>query len=559
MSSLRHVESGPDGIDLLIHRADGSKTERRYVVRAHLEPLNALDVDGGLYYHVKIDDVETTVQADELFEKLRREGKVLSRRDVEDSVSAVLEHATRGKIVKGHAALGIYVRPDGTFEFCERPHTLFAEQENAYRNATAALACVATKEMTQAYLAFAAKLHIYESYPAMGLGAIGPFAYPLRQRGVLVPHLYAWGPPGLGKSAVNRAYSSKLYGRLEEAADDLGSRFRFAAIMAAAGTPVCVEECEMFEPKMGPALKVSAERPITDKRGQQDLGMVTYPSLSTLLMSGNTIPFSAPSVLVRIIAPRFDATAVGRRHAKDVRQVFDALFASLQAIGFDLLRSSLKRFPTIGSLEAEIQRLRIEIEDAYTLPFSDPRRALAHAVVLVGLGMWGDFARSKGLEWTAPSPPDYVRSMVRPIEVSTTEGSVEAVEKLVSWFKLWRVRNTVGGIVRGQDEVWLQGDLGPVRGAWIGRAILDDYNGSTSPEYQISSLAELGRQSARRFGLKLEDVAGSDGRGVVKKWMAGNVRAVFVSDEELSAEEAKVASAPVLVPSAVPSNWGDEL
>jgi hypothetical protein len=538
LGDAARIELKVDGIDHVVETKDGGE-RRTYVVSGHVEPLEPLDVDGDYFVRVRLDR-EIVVRPDELVKILRREGRVMSRRYVDDAIGAMVSKLMPRPVRQVHATLGVYARADGKLEFCDAPHPLYKEQETALADSQTALGVEGTKADVEAYVGLVDRLQKYEILPAMGLAAIAPFALVLRQRNVLVPHLFHWSPQhGLGKSKVAEAFTERLYARRPIGADALASEFRFASQMDAAGLPLCVNEASGLEQrKVGAAFKDAAEREVVDKRGQPDLGMVTYRARSVLLLTGNAFPFSNPSVLVRILGVRFDDRKARERHHKEARQEFDVLMSRLRPIGYDLTRYALSRYEYLERLVVEVEILRGNIEKAYPGELRDPRRAQAWACVYLGLELWESYASFRGAEWKRPNVQEFVDWVVVPVEASTFEGGIVAVHRFASWWARFRVMNLDRtGTAKGFGQLWttdaIRAGEDMISGTLVPSAVLDDYNANTEPEFTISSLAELGRQVSTEWGLDLADIAGKDGRGLVRKISGkGNVRVVFVPETE---------------------------
>src|SRR2546427_2132250 len=449
----------------LVRDVGGKHEDRHDVLKGRVMPVEQLDVEGDRLFSVDLGgNKPVTMDATEIFKSLQRGGRTVGKSYSENLrvLNTILYDATEGKVRHVRATLGIYADPEGRLELCTAPHPVKQEQEEVCRDAGRALKRQTNAGDVQGYLDFATKFRPHEVLPAMGLGAIAPFALPLRERGVLVPHWYAWSPQsGLGKSRVAEAFSERLYARSAETGDALNSPFRFPVDMEAAGLPLCVNEADRLDPrKVGPALKTSAEQAILGKRGTPDLGHVTYRSRGVFLFTGNALSITSRPELARVLVSRFDDSAYRERRMRAARSTFDALFNSLPPVGFELVRAGVERFPTIGDLLKEIERTRGEIEENFLGPLSDTRRAQAHAVMYVGLKIWEHFARKVGLSWTCPTISAFVRDVVVPIEGAGSETGALALQHFQRWWEYERQHNVDrSGLSVGQGVSWIPDSL----------------------------------------------------------------------------------------------------
>jgi len=538
------VEWDDNGIDFIhetVLRSGDVVQNRRNVVLGHLEAIARLQIDDETFYVVK-QDRETICRADELIRKLKREGRVVSRSHVEDSVNAILNRPGIRE-GRGHSAVGVYADESGGLKLCADSHLLYPlykEQDTVTREISKALEYESKPDDVTAYLDLVTKFRSYEVFPAMGIAAIAPFALLLRGNGILLPHLYHLSPEhGLGKSAVARAFSESLYGRLAVTADSFDSEFRFACTMDSAGVPVCIEEADKLkQEKLASALKASAERDVCDKRGQVDLGMITYRSRSCLFLTGNGLPFSSLSVLTRFLAIRFDDGQAANRHRPAARKEFEGIVKRLRPIGFELTRHALKRWPTREALLKEVEEYCQEIERAFPKNFHDSRRAASYSTVYMGLVIWEDFAREWGTKWTRPTVQEFVDFVVLPIEDSTFETGILPVMKFVRWWAWWRATNIdpKTGDTKGMGVTFMhhsvKGETGSIDGSLVTSEVIEAYNEKAEPGFRISSSIELARQVLSAYCIEAKEIGGEGMRGLVRKFGGVSKRCVFVPDEE---------------------------
>ncbi|MGC2290044.1 MAG: hypothetical protein WA688_09355, partial [Thermoplasmata archaeon] len=151
-----------------------------------------------------------------------------------------------------------------------------------------------------------------------------------------------------------------------------------------------------------------------------------------------------------------------------------------------------------------------------------------------------------GIDWAAPSIPEFVLDVVAPIEAGATEMEITAISAFRDFLAMFRVEHTVrktsvyehgGGIeesdsVKGEGTIMLDSGidvnegrdgLAPKRiaGDWVRAPVLDRYNAEqdrrSRPELRFGSLKELSECAAREAGLPGEAFLRYDkGRGLWK-------------------------------------------
>jgi hypothetical protein len=548
MGDRGRVELFADRLEFVTPNRKGE--DRSPVIDGHLEALSRHVLDGESYYRVRFDGDEFVAQAGAVRKRLDRAGAILDARRAADATSAVLRVATRGRVLEGHAAFGVYCDKDGKLALDDRPLPLHDEQRDVSDQLAEAAAHPVSRADVQAYVDLVSNrdpfFHLYEILPAFGLSASAPFALELRKRGVLVPHLMHVSPDvgGLGKSTNELALSESLYGRRQDSCDSIESKYRLGAIFDAGGTPFTLEESEHLSPKLAPALKEAAERAVVTKRGLPELGMLTYLSRGVGFLNGNAFPLKSTPTRARFLVVEYDVRMASVRHSAKERRRLKEVTDRLRPVGWELVRFAIRRFGTIDGLLGEIESARKEIEDASRVEFEDARRGQAWAVVWVGLGIWEEYAASQGVEWKRPTLTEFVSSVVRTVESSTYESVDRAAFAFERWFTTWRVKNTrhvhvEGGltvVTEGEGELFQPGDLDGRNGYWIREPLLDLYLRETPPELRFDGFAPLSRALADAFGLDRARATGADGRGAVRKFQGRDKRCCFLPDEAAPGE-----------------------
>jgi hypothetical protein len=531
---------------ILVRWNRGDHIEETPVIAGHVRPIRQIDLDGDIFFEVHLDRIIVTTAVG-LLKILDAEAKIHAHGPVRDVLPQVLLHFAPDPI-KAHPTFGVYDAA-GALEICSAPMPVQKEQEIAWRQ----IGDVITRGDARpdewgAYAELLELVHPYEVLPAMGMGAIAPFAFTLRKRGIIVPHVWHYSTEtGLGKSLIAEAFSQKLWGRPSITGDALNSNFRFAALLDGAGVPLWVEEGEKLDVKLrGADLKAVSEREIVDKRGTQDLGMITYSARSVLVFTGNAFPFESSSVLARFVAPRFDGSMQRARQAN--KDKADALRERLAPIGGALVRSAVAATPRTDELLARIRMTEGEIRVAYPGTFQDVRRAQVWAVVYAGLEMWSRAFAAAGVSWRAPTIPVFVHDVVLPIERYTYEGVQGPIDAFRSWWKMWRVRfRDKHDVPRGRDEIWCDEDLDvggvAVSGTWVTKAVLEEYNHQAAPDMKVASLPELARSAASAHRIPHHLVLDPAGGGKVKRIGMSTQRAAFVPESAAPEPEEESAGA----------------
>jgi hypothetical protein len=541
----------PNGISLKILR--GKEDLIIPVITGFLKPVRSVVVEGWTYFEVFISPTEKVVASnEELFKRLRRDGRIRKKRLGEDVLVEVLwELASQSGTA--FPTFGLYQREVREFELVTEPVPVQEHQRTAADKVGNALLYEATKEDLEVFFHFEDHFKPFELYPAMGLTAISPAAYLLRSLGIFVPHAFHWSRAhGLGKSSLASDLSLGVWGREWATGDGLNSEFRLAAELDACCTSVIVDEAEQIDfRRLGAMIKTSCERPIVTRRGTTLLTTVPYASRSVLFLTGNNLPPRSGALLTRFLAPRFDSGLAVERRARKAE--YDKLRQQVRPVG-KLLATSLKdEFPTAQELLPCIRDLELQISKTAGPVFQDIRRPQMWAVVYAGLQVWARAAKARGLDWKPPSISEFVSKVALPVDYMTFEGKETIVDSFRSWFALWKNRNVSkvteyhdGGRrgertefredVRGRGTLFEEEELVVgkriVRGVWVTKPLVDEYNKQAAPDLQIGSLRELATVAADDYSIPHELVLDSKDGKPLHRPTGKRARAAFVPDEE---------------------------
>ncbi len=529
-----------DGLYLVHFTANGGESER-IVVDGHIEILEHLKVDGDSYWHLKTEE-ERLLSFRGIKRELTEEGRVLDRRNLDDVLAAMLRAGPAAR--ESHATFGVYSK-DGSLEICTDPVPVKAEQEKAWEMIGALVDRGVVPEELEAYRSMLDFWHPWEVLPAFGLGIMAPFSLLLRERKILVPHLFNWAPEmDLGKSITAMIASDRLWGLEHISGPGLNSEFRLASQLDAICLPRAVEEAERLKASLWPTLKESAERRLADKRGTPDLGMVDYWSRSVLLLTGNSLPISTESVLKRFLVNRFDSGS--RLERKSQSTEVDTSFNELQPIGFQLLRWAVEKWPTEEALLYVFKGFEDDIRKAES-KWASPKRPQVWACVYLGLRIFEEGCRRTGVAWKVPPIEIFVKEIVTRVESATWQMRRSHVERFHSWLEMYMARNEITvregeetrTVVRGEGKIFrpdtLEVKKERVPGYWVTSSLLDEYNRMADGEERIPTLAELAKQAADYRGLPYEDVLdmeeGKSPQARAVKIGGKSVRAAFVGGE----------------------------
>lgn len=537
LSDTESVSWAPDGIVLIVNRVDHDGWRR--VVRGQVKPLVKIDVDGDVCFKYDLGDSRVDIGSiDKVIAQLGREGRILCRNRAADALAAVFDGATT-VAVKGHATYGVY-SDGGKLSVCEEPVPVMDEQQDAWEQVKQYVAREVIRDEIKAYIDILSHWHGYEILPSIGVGLVTPFSPVLRAKGVMLPHVSNWAPEhDLGKSTTALIASEYMFGLEAISGSSINSDYRLAAYMNSICLPRVIDESEKLDRKLWPAIKESAERWRGTSRVTRELKMRSYFNRSSLLLTGNTFPVDAPSVLKRIEVARFDSSArLARRHASDE---LDRNLCSLQPIGFQLIRWGVEAFKTEKALLEMLTEITDDIRKERS-SWVSPKRPQAAACMYLGLKILEIGCQKVGIDWQAPAIATFVAEVISPIESSTWELRQSPVDHFSSWFAMFRAEHTKvmtdsSGercrIVVGEDEVFANDCVivngKTVPGFAVTSALLAKYNRQTEESNQIPSLKELAIQTADQMGIPYNQVLDSDMKHVAKRKIGlSRQRAAFI-------------------------------
>ncbi len=538
-------------------------TKDRFVFQAPLEVTEHYFVDGTDYWRVLVDGRALDLLPFQgLTQALRKTGHVIGRMHLDDCVGAVLANESP-PVKEAFATYGVFEKED-RLELCENPIPVKPLQMVAWDRMEPFISYTPSKADLEAYVDLQNFWNPYEILTPLGLGLAAPFAYLLRGHNVMFPHYFAWSPePDLGKSVSALACSRSLFATESASGSAIASTrndFRLIANLDSACLPLTVDEGEEIPRSLFPTLKESAERQEVSQRGRQDQTVEHFLSRRVLLITGNNQPIRMESVLKRFLIPRFDSSARVQRADKNRRRELDTLFRHLKPVGFQLIRWAVSRWPTIRDLLDEFRAWENTIDG--TRDWHSSKRPQAWACVYLGLQILEEGCEKLHVDWSAPSITDFLQRVVEPVETATWGMERRPLERFLSWFDMWRVRNvqrvaevgegtvyTVDSI-RGYGEIFDEttlsvptermGDLvtrsREFRMWRVRSSLLDEYNRYVDPAARIANKAELSRMTADHLGIPYEMVLERDGAKVVR--LGGKPHRVGFVPQSLETEEA---------------------
>ena len=491
------AELDENGIKLLRIKSDGALPEvlgEKKIITGTFKPVRKIQLENGeTIFEVHTSRVVRGT-APEILNYLTQTGAVVNRARASDAVNAILT-GIELPTTKGHAAVGVYSN-DGRLELCLEPYTRSDSQERIWRQIKRRCVKELKAEYIQPYLSVLQLWHACEVLPAFGLSVMAPFAYVLRENGILVPYLYHLSPEsGLGKTELLKIFSTRLFGLNLLSSDAIRTEFRLADVLDSAGALVGIEEAESFPwNKHSAHLQAAAEQPMQNLRGTGGLGMRTYLSRAVFGFSGNIFRVKRKSTLVRLIKIDFDANAAAERRKPENRKMLKELTSKMRCAGWEIVRIATEALGSVERLIEHISRLAEAIEVAYPLSFKDPRRADVWAVIYAGVQMWEYTANQCGIVWKAPNVSEFVRDVVTPIESAMFEQAELPVMEFLNWWESWRaLKRKTDGTIPGEDEIWRYAEIEhggqKISGTVVTRALISEFEREMRTELPLSEIA----------------------------------------------------------------------
>ncbi len=225
--------------------------------------LNHYLVDGEHYWEVV--GFSGVFSRKGIIDEYEKQGFIVGHRYIMDSVSAILSHGPEP--IPGHATVGVYAK-DGKITWCGTPLPVKPLQKRTHLEIIGAINRKPTKEELQSYVDFLKHWKDYEVLPTLGLAFIAPFAFMLRSRGKLVPHvLLVCSQTDVGKTLTAGAFSEKLYLIDSISGDLINSVFRLLSYYDSICGPRAVNEATL-KAELEDLLKEGAESKIVSGRGK---------------------------------------------------------------------------------------------------------------------------------------------------------------------------------------------------------------------------------------------------------------------------------------------------
>ncbi len=535
---IRQTEEGVFWV-VLGHDKKGAETEADYIVITdRVTGHRRIAVEGQVYIEAELlpgQRVTSTVPA--LLARLDAMGRVLDHGRARDVLPALLHHVLR-HTEESHPTWGFYPGADGRIVECRRPTPIRPEQDARWLAMGPAVGREISEEDLRAYVALLRFYRPYESFPVLGSAVAAPLAFVARSQRELVCHVLAYSKTsGLGKTSLAEAFSDDLFGVRPATGPSLNAEFRWAAHLDSACAPMAVNEAQGLSWKViAPAFKASAESMVADRRGRPDQTMDEYMSRLVALMTSNAAPPLTPTELVRLVLVHMDESA--KREREGARARFEAAAEAVRgrSIGPALARLITREYPTVESFMRRRSKLAGALTSearAQDFSFGDGRRPGAWAHIYLGLEAFARACRENGVEWSLPTPAEFLRDIVIPIERGAAEVEVTALQSFRLFAANYRVEHTVrqiettegGQIVDSRDSVKGEGsiiftdafDLSEGRegatpkkipGDWITAPFLDRFNVEcdrrSRPELRFASLKELSERAALEAGLPRE-------------------------------------------------------
>jgi len=496
----KYAEISENSLKLITESEKNGKLYKKELkVIRNFKPTKKIELDGETVFEVTAGrSIRGNIK--EILEELGKNGQILNRASAPDCISAIMTGLPI-PTEQGHATYGVYPLGDG-LEFCTEPLT----RSDSHKNIKKQIGRYVNTEIGQEAFLNWQKLiklwNLYEILPIMGLSAIAPFGYVLRDKGLMVPYLYHLSTDsGLGKSELMRIFTKQFFGHSLLTSDGVKSDFRLADAIDSFGGLLGVEEAESFNwDRFSPHLQASAEQPQQDSRGTGSLNMRPYFSRAVLGFSGNSFPTKRKALLVRFIVVEFDRTAKIERRKLSNRKSLKSIERSLKRIGFALVKAELEAVETANELVKRIEKHSEALEKLYIGDFKDPRRANAYGLIYEGLKMWERLAEKLNVDWQTLSYEEFVKEVINHVEPEAFNQVEPLVADFRAWWQSWKVLNSRMFLekeeeitqVKGDGEIWRKYEVEynkeKITGDIITKAVLSLYEKENRGKISISLL-----------------------------------------------------------------------
>jgi len=553
----KYYEVLPEGVDIsdnerVVVDEKGIKIIRYrekdglYMIRSHVYTLmgkfrviRKLNLDGE-----DVFEIETSRffrgNAEEILQQLRKEGVVVNRHKISDSVNALLQKANN--IITGHATFGVYQNSNG-LDLCLDPLPRSDSHRRIAQEVKPSLNYQARKEDIEAWIKIQDFWHQYEILPIMGLSAIAPFSYVLRKNRIIIPYLFHKSPEsGLGKTFTIDLFTRRLFGVTLRSVDSIKSDFRLADTLDSFCGLIGIEEAENYSwNKFAPHLQQAAEQPIQDYRGTPYLGMRQYLSRATFAFTGNFFPTRRKALLVRFIVVDFDRSKFRERRNAENKKRLRMACKNLKPIGWELVRTEM------DVIDGKIENLNKRIEkhdDVFSnnFEFEDARRSTLWAIIYEGVLIWQELAQAHNIDWKSPEYDEFIKKVISPIESIAFQSVEQPAEQFYHWWLAWKSLHTQGRedeeIIRGENKFWrrcdMQIDNECIEGDCISKSVLTLYR-KENKDNPLSdlTLVDLAKGIAALFELPEKEIYKD--RRIGEKVR----KTVFIPDEEIRTTKSK--------------------
>lgn len=455
---------------------------------------------------------EVVGDANEVVKKLRSWGVVLRERYLSDCMDGIRILSTNNGMPLHHAhkAVGVYTQDGGlVLDMKVVPRTAFQKETlDAVTKVDVAL----SDEDFEPWSKVASWFRPMEGWTMMGWSAIAPFFFELKNslplKGDFTPFPFLVGPHGLGKSTLNRIFTTMLYGTPPRAGKVLESHFRIAQLLDSTTLPIHVAECDKLKfDEYSDKLKAAAEEVFLDARGDPRLQMTTYLARAPTTFDANVQPMSDENLIIRFIIIPFDRSTLQKR--KSDREDFQRFMATLRPIGLTLIRdvnqalsdrAREKNLLAVEILHQAVRRVETRLR-SHDIPFVDARRAYAWSLIYVGLELWKEAFNFHGISWDLPDLSAFASEAVAPLEQSLREEyRMNNAMQFRGWLTVWTAKNVrrmkdyTESIGRG--EFWDDD-----KSYWyVTSDILPEYGRFTRGEGAYKSLKHLAREVQSVWG-----------------------------------------------------------
>lgn len=438
-----------------------------------------------------------------LWDRLRHNGRVFHQSGHEMLGLMVLHSPKR----TAQATFGIYAEDDGRLAI---PQEFFpsALQAPYHQDLEPWLGYGAAADDWQAYLDIASRFHEYEALPLMGLAAMAPVFYLLRDcANWPVPCVFMFSRgQGTGKTTLARTFGPRLWKAPETPASTLAKDFRLNHLYDFGCGLVMVEEAEKAEwETIVPTIKTAYTSPQGRMMGQVkggQLGMDRPRNRSSFTFTANApAEFDEPT-LARFLCIHADE---GRAPTDEDRSFFSGVEERLKALGPALARALIDTHCTLARLLDALKGYATDISSLFPGKMRDgARRPQAWALVYVGLTIW-QIATSRA--YAVPTVSDFVKDVVVPVEEATYKRTRSRLDNFSHYFEDYlasKTRHTQDGpVVAGEGRMLARATVGGMDGWHFTGEFLEGYNRTCKdrPLLKFESLKDHAQEVAKKWNL----------------------------------------------------------